>query len=222
MTSAPALLPAEYLPLPEGTKVEYDTWSFEVEEIDGKDILYRTNDNIYSKLHAGIVPAGVSPFARQLGQVGGATDAVIELPSEAKSAIASLWPLEVGKTARFEFDEEGFGGSYYSSYEDTWQYDMKVTGAESVEVSGRTLATFVIETKAESKNGRKFAETLWYHPGSGLIVRLKRNWSGRKLPFERGSRISQPNTDPGEEQFYELKRARFPQNARNALAVRSR
>ena len=213
-----ALAPADYLPLPEGTKVDYGTWSFKVEEVEGSSIIFRDSNNKYRAYEMGFIPAGESPFTIQTGKNGGATDPVLRFSSEAKASFASLWPLEVGKSATFTFEEQGFGGSYAYSYEDEWTYKVKVTGTEQLAAAGKHLATYVIEIDAHSDNGRKFDEKLWYHPASGLIVKMKRSWSGEALDSERGYRISLADTDPGETQSYELKRVRFPEGSKNALA----
>ncbi len=213
-----ALAPAAYLPLPEGTKVDYGTWSFKVGEVEGTSIIFRDSNNKYRAYEMGFIPTGESPFTIQIGKNGGATDPVLSFSSEAKASFASLWPLEVGKSATFTFEEQGFGGSYAYSYEDEWTYKVKVTGTEQLAAAGKHLGTYVIEIAAHSDNGRKFDEKLWYHPASGLIVKKKRSWSGTALDSERGHRISLANTDPGETQSYELKHVRFPEGSKNALA----
>jgi hypothetical protein len=39
----PALPPAEYKPLPEGTKVRYDNWEYTVTRSDGFETVVKTN-----------------------------------------------------------------------------------------------------------------------------------------------------------------------------------
>lgn len=119
--------------------------------------------------------------------------------------------MQVGSSAEFEVEERITGNQFQQSENDTWQFNLKVIGIESVEVGGRHLSTFVIETRATSSLGRAFTQTQWYHPNGGLVVKSIRRWAGASVPqARRGMR-------PGDEETQFLQSVRFPKGAQNAL-----
>ncbi len=50
--AGPSLPPAEYKPLPVGTRVTYDTWSYAVAKSDGFDITYKTDEGHWRHIYA--------------------------------------------------------------------------------------------------------------------------------------------------------------------------
>ncbi len=50
--AGPSLPPAEYKPLPVGTVVTYDTWSYTVTTSDGYDIRFQTDAGNWKKYYA--------------------------------------------------------------------------------------------------------------------------------------------------------------------------
>ena len=66
----------------------------------------------------------------------------------------------------------------------------------------------------QTQRGRAFTQTQWYHPNSGLVVKMVRKWGGKKHDQ------SKPETYPGEVQSYELVSVRFPEGAKNAFVIK--
>ena len=188
----PNLPPAEYKPLPEGTRVNYSSWGYIVKRSEGFDAAIKENNG-----NKFILPYAV--FGRQGTGVSTlyshAESATAEGPWEtffedkSKSALQSLWPLSVGKKAEFEFNE-----SYTSNYavgERTWHMTLEVVGTELLELGGLLYPTYVVQSHVSSKNPEidyvitqdsERLETYWYNPDSGLVLKFKREWI-RGKPF---------------------------------------
>jgi hypothetical protein len=71
-------------------------------------------------------------------------------------------------------------------------------------VTGNVFRAVVISMEGSSDRGRKFEQTLWYAPDSGLILRLVRRWDGADL------QQTLKRTNPGDVQQYELIHFVFP------------
>ena len=85
----PKLSPAEFKPLPVGTKVKYDTWTFTVEEVDNFDFLIKINDNRWLRRYAVFGKYGSYAYSKSRS---GNTEIETELDDAAKKALESLWP----------------------------------------------------------------------------------------------------------------------------------
>ena len=65
-------------------------------------------------------------------------------------------------------------------------------------VTGNVFRAVVISTEGSSDRGRKFEQTLWYAPDSGLILKLVRRWDSAAVQHVLNG------TNPGDFQQYEL------------------
>ena len=160
----PALPPAEYKPLLEGTKVRYDNWEYTVTRSDGFETVVKTN------LRKWIKTFGV--FGRQgdlmyslftLTAQGSAAIAIWETDfgEKTKSALKSLWPLTIGKKVNMEFEETY--DSVMASDNRTWRLTLEVAGTEFLELNGARYPTFVIRSHASSeKPDLQYVETQAY------------------------------------------------------------
>ncbi len=172
----PALSPAPYKPLPVGTKVKYDTWTYKVEGNDGFRTAVKTVRRKWFKFHAVFGRTGTDVYST-LGNstwengLGGA----------ARSALESLWPLEVAKKAALTFEET----EARNLAKRTWRVDLEVKGTEIIDLSGFRYPAYVVREHASSEAvsgvnagypALEYSATHWYNPESGLILKSRRDW----------------------------------------------
>ncbi len=84
--TGPTLAPAEYKPLPVGTRVDYGTWKYQVETSKGADIAFRTNDDRLMHHYGVFGRSGVGVYTDDWDST---------FKGGARSALDSLWPLKV-------------------------------------------------------------------------------------------------------------------------------
>ena len=108
------LPPAEYKPLPIGTKVKFDNRSFEVTETDGFLTVFKARSegaNSWlgkSRRSEGWMRAyGLfGEFTKNMHVFDTRGDLITyEIDSDEREKLKSLWPLEVGKKTSFELEE---------------------------------------------------------------------------------------------------------------------
>ena len=82
--------------------------------------------------------------------------------------------------ARSEFGlQELYDSSEWSGATfDTWKIRSRVLRGEDIRVAGNVCRVVVISTEGSSDQGRKFEQTRWYAPDSGLILKFVRRWDG--------------------------------------------
>ena len=210
-----------YLSLPVGATAEYDDgWTYRVTGVDGATVETRATDQRYVFIHAGAALTGGLGISMQINRnSAGASRKPVELLLETgKEALAALWPLRPGNAADYtlEYDTSGVtaGSAYSEAWEevdDSWRVTVTFERMETVEAAGKRLEAALFRSEAVSRSGRRFAQRHWYHPGSGLILRLERVWEGKR------TENSAPGTEPGKVQRIELVGAKFPAGAANAL-----
>lgn len=208
---------------PRGTIIEYDTWTCEITRSDkfvsecrdpeGGRVGYYGGFELFGS-YTDIPPlrALVPLMSYDLGfdsdralKVGG-----FALDEDARSAIASLWPLKAGNSTeyRIDYDARGaYGGEVRVKAE------SKVERQESVSVGDRTFETFVIsqtvrrkvlQTRGEGGPEDIYLRTVWLDAKRGIIVKDGRKWlSG----FRKGKTKK-----------YELVNVTFPKDAPLAAA----
>ncbi len=182
--AGPQLPPAKYKPLPVGTVVTYDTWNYTVTTSDGYNIRFKTNDGNWKKYYAVFGKQGDNVYCTACNANWRTT-----LDGEAKSVLEGLWPLKVGKKAKWNLEE---------SYEDVWLDDprelnlallgrpwtvtVEVVGTEVLELNGFVYPTYVVKEHAFSDDAiiqwgygyegpMEYTETKWYNPESGLVLK---------------------------------------------------
>ncbi len=203
----PKLPPAEYKPLPVGTRIFYDNATFTVSKSEGFATVMKvqTGDDVtWLKSHALFGEYADNMFAtRQRDPV------FYDIKSADMKSLERLWPLEVGKKIRFVIQEESRAAYGHT---DRWRVTLTVAKTETLNLGGRVLATYVVEERGEADNGSAFTGRKWYHPQSGLMVKSTRTWtkvaeSGfRRFVFSEGS-----------QQDLSLVDVAFPQGAKDQV-----
>ena len=191
-----------FRPLPVGTEVEYDTWKFKVTNVEGFGLTF--NDGSRWK-HSYAV------FGHQYTSAYGTQEGRWEFffDDAAKSALESLWPLKIGKRARFEFI--GRGGSSGNNLI-FWNVEFFIKDTQIIDVAGKKYKTYVVEEHAKTDGFRwagtknEFVRSMWYHPQSGLIIKAEKKSSSGGLTLF-----------PVDE--FTLKKVTFPKDATNALVA---
>ena len=204
--AGPQLPPAEYKPLPKGTKVEYGTWWYTVENSDGFDVLFKVRSGRWGHYYAVFGKHGEGVYSTGGARFGAGWENTLD--DESRSVLEGLWPLKVGKKAKWNLEESKEG---YSGFPDMrpWAVTVEVVGTEVLELNGILYPTYVVKEHAFSEGAigaygygdpKEYTETKWYNPESGLVLKSVRDW------------IQGPNE--GEQQEYSLARVRFPQGTK--------
>ena len=171
------LPPAEYKGLPKGTKVKLlfgdgRTSGYKVARSEDYEIAYKVRGNKWRTRHAVFGREWSNAYTR-----GREYPFAPEIDSNARSALRSLWPLRVGNLATVELTD----ATDYLKWQvrRDWVIEFEVTGTEHLALDGKTYATYVVQENAVSKTGQKikgpieYTRTLWYDPGSGLILKAE-------------------------------------------------
>ncbi len=170
-STGPTLAPAEYKPLPVGTRVDYGAWRYEVEKSEGADIIVETSDGRFIH-HYGVF--GRSGVGTYMGDNWSST-----LKGGAKSALDSLWPLKVGKKTRLTVKEGKASrpGYFIPARWRSWKITLEVVGTENLVLGGVRYATYVVREQATSSSSGGYSRTLWYHPPAGLVLKTALKWT---------------------------------------------
>ncbi|MCH6588977.1 MAG: caspase family protein [Proteobacteria bacterium] len=206
--AGPSLPPAEYKPLPVGTKVTYDTWSYTVTKSDGYDITYKTNSGDWRHDYA--------VFGRHGdGAYGMSSEWKASLNDENKAALESFWPPKVGNKIVLNLEDEiPQLSAYVGESTRNWTVTLEVLGTAFLDLNSFRYPTYVIREHAISElvssyeteiSALEYSETKWYNSESGLILKSVKDWT-------RGPK-------KGEQEEYSLVRVRFPPGTKtNVLA----
>ena len=204
--AGPQLPPAEYKPLPKGTKVEYGTWWYTVEDSDGFDVTFKVRSGRWGHYYAVFGKHGEQMYSRQTG-VGEPWETTLD--DEGKSTLEGLWPLEVGKKVEWNLEEAAdpvYAGGFRLR---RWTVTVEVVGTEVLELNGILYPTYVVKEHAvgegaiywyESGDPKEYTETKWYNPESGLVLKSVKEWID--------------GTNKGEQKEYSLSRVRFPKGTK--------
>ncbi len=175
------LPPAEYKPLPIGTKVKFDNRSFEVTETDGFLTVFKARSegaNSWlgkSKRSEGWMRAyGLfGEFTQNMHVFDTRGDLITyEIDDDERDKLKSLWPLEVGKKISFELEE---GGGECTD-PDEWQITLEVTKSEVIAVKEVNYPVYVIEERGKSSSGKIYKGKRWYQPDAGIVIKAERDW----------------------------------------------
>ena len=140
--TGPQLPPPEYKPLPVGTVVTYDTWSYTVTTSDGYDITYKTDEGHWRHIYAvfGKHARGAYTTSQILG-----SEWSLDLDDKSRSALESLWPLKVGKKIVLDLKEEWWtaeASSTISLYESQmWTVTLEVVRTTFLDLNGLRYPT---------------------------------------------------------------------------------
>lgn len=204
--AGPQLPTPEYKPLPVGTVVTYDTWSYTVTKSDGYDITYKTNSGDWRHDYA--------VFGRHGdGAYGMSSEWKASLNDENKAALESFWPPKVGNKIVLNLGDDiqdtPYAGSLFGPSTRNWTVTLEVLGTAFLDLNGFRYPTYVIREHAISELVSSYAaeippleysETKWYNPESGLILKSVKDWT--RGPMK------------GDRKEYSLVRVRFPQGTK--------
>ncbi len=210
--AGPSLPPAEYRPLPAGTRVTYDTWGYTVTKTEGFDITFKTTAGNWKHYYAVFGKHGNNVYLSGECRYDCA-DWDSDLDAGSKAALESIWPLKVGKKVKYNAEESRSG---YSGFPTTrpWTVALEVVRAEILELNGLRYSTYVIQEHSvsggvagpyASAGPEGYLETKWYDPQSGLVLKS----------------VKEMTVGPrkGDRKQYSLVHVRFPQGTKtNVLA----
>ena len=105
------------------------------------------------------------------------------------------------------YDSSEWSGATY----DKWNIRSRVLRGEDIRVAGNVCRVVVISTEGSSDQGRKFEQTRWYAPDSGLILKFVRRRDGADVEH------TLKGTNRGDVQQYELIHFVFPSGHRMSV-----
>jgi len=196
------LPPAEYKPLPVGTKVDYREISFIVQRVDGFDTVFKVSSSPWAghkqRWYGGPVKIqyrviGFLHSYALFGRSGtlaysGLDEWTAELTEKARKALEAMWPLEVGKKAAFEVGEKFTGDEPAWR---TWNIRIEVEKTGVVTVGEQRYPVFIVKEKGISpsttsfnNNALDYLAEYKYNPDSGLVLEYYRIWNSEERPGE--------------------------------------
>ncbi len=164
----PALPPAEYKPLPVGTKIRYGTEQHIVQSTDGFKTVFRTSLENWYVTYGLFLKEGDSVYQPRATYIW-----TTEQNEKSKAAIESLWPLRIGNKVELSFQNT------HEIRGDTrnWSVALEVVRTEDLKLDGLQYPTYVVQehTSTDKTNLTRspieYKGAHWYHPGSGVILK---------------------------------------------------
>ena len=182
----PTLPPAEYKPLPEGTKVKYDNWGYTVTESDGFNIALQTNLRKIIHTYGVFVREGEQVYTTNYS--GGANSEYFqtELNANNESSVEKLWPLKIGKKTELMLDE-ALEHHYFGEIVRSWHVTLEVVETAPLEIDGHRYQTYVVREHGTGSElplqlwgtdgaAREYEKIHWYDPNSGLVLKTTQEW----------------------------------------------
>ena len=207
--AGPSLPPAEYKPLPVGTRIIYDDRTLKVTRTDGFLTVYKTSlrHQEWMKSYGVFAVHGANTYTTHV-----CYDIVIEINGEDKQKLEAFWPLKVGNKVKVEFREEGTfpSGTCPGTAETIWTVSLEVKKTDVIEINGNRYSTFLIEERGMGDHGPSYISRKWYQPDAGLIIKATRKWAGK----DAGRPDVDSNWRPGDEEEYTLVDVKFPQGTK--------
>jgi hypothetical protein len=207
---AGAIEAIQYKALPVGTKLTYGpkNEAVEVKTNDGLAMTYKASWSDPITRFGNLVQISGNPYSPLY------LDLEIEMDAENQEKVKNFWPLKVGSTATYTVME-----NWATRYWQNWTLVSKAEAIEALEWNGKFYRTVKIVTHGESTencacsvwsvNGRKFVEKAWIHPGSGVLLKFEREWSGVEVEY---------GFDSGHIEKLTLLKAEFPAGSKVILA----
>ena len=188
----PAMPPAEYKPLPVGTKVDYREIDFIVSRVDGFETVFKVEtSSTYTRSETRSRFIGYMHAYAIFGRSGtlaysGLNEWTAELTDEAQKALEAMWPLEVGKKAAFKVEEQSTGDELGWR---SWQIRIEVEKTGVVTVGEQRYPVFIVKEKGISpstfnNNALDYLAEYKYNPDSGLVLEYYRIWNSEERPGE--------------------------------------
>ena len=203
----PTLPPAEYKPLPVGTKIKYDNRIDVVTRSDGFLTVFQTQitgQRVYLSAHALFGESANDMFVRTSGSYSGAV--IYDIDRENKKKLEAFWPIKVGNKLSYRLEEQPMD---YQP-DDGWTITLEVSKTEAITLNGLQYPTYVIEERGESDTGKLFTGRKWYQPGAGLVTRGERVWEKSFLVQGQGRAQKTPPCSANEEDNYSLVEVTYP------------
>ncbi len=176
-----ALPPAEYKPLPVGTKIRFDNRVYEVTETDGFETLFKVRTSGKKSFLANtqrkegwIRAYGLfGEFADNMHVFDSRGDSIeYEIEDDDREKLKAFWPIQVGKKSTFRIKE----GNGECTDTDEWEITLEVKKAEVITIGGVEYQTFLIEENGKSDTEKIYEGRKWYHPPAGMIIKAERDW----------------------------------------------
>ncbi len=198
-SSGIAMPPAEYKPLPVGTRIKYDDRTLKVTRTDGFLTVFKTSLRHQVWVRSYAVFGFHGPGVYSISQ--GGKDLDVDISGDDEKKLESFFPLKVGNRVTFNQTEEGV----YDTSVTEWKVTIEVLETDVINVGGYSYATYVIEERVKSDEGPSYVGRKWYHPDSGLIIKVTRKWCGT---FPETS-YKELHLGPGDEEEYTLVEVKF-------------
>ena len=198
--------PIPFVRLPVGTELNYGSWAYRVTGGTGYRTIIRTRGNDVKTIFGAVAVLGEGIFSTHPNPAEFDTvqNPRIKLEAGEEQKMDSLWPLREDARTEFGLQEIYDSSEWSGATFDTWKIRSRVLRGEDIRVAGNVFRAVVISTEGSSDRGRKFEQTLWYAPDSGLILKLVRRWDGADVQH------TLKGTNPGDVQQYELIHFVFP------------
>ncbi|NQU57770.1 MAG: caspase family protein [Rhodospirillales bacterium] len=175
------LAPADYKPLPVGTRIRFDNRVYEVTETKGFETLFKVH--VSAKKSFLSRSSREEGWIRSYGLLGEIADNMhvtdtrgdfieYEIEDDEQEKLKAFWPLQVGKKATFKIAE----GKGECTDPDEWEITLEVKKAETLTIGGIEYKTFLIEENGKSDTEKIYKGRKWYHPPAGIIIKAERDW----------------------------------------------
>ena len=205
----PALAPAEYKPLPVGTRINYDNRIYVVSRIDGFSTVYKTVTG--GKLSWLSAHALFGEYKDNLHIISSGGSSPYEIDGENKKKLEAFWPLKVGNKVSFRLDELTMIGAHNDQEQDYWRITLEVTKTEAINLNGFYYPAYVIEERGRSDTGKSYRGRKWYQPDAGLIIKSERIWIKSFSIMLAGSYTKDPLFGENQEDNFSLVKVTYPE-----------
>ena len=204
----PALEPAEYKPLPDGTRINYDNRIYVVSRTDGFSTVYKTVTG--GKLSWLSAHALFGEYKDNLHTIPSGGSSPYEIDGENKKKLEAFWPLKVGNKVSFRLDELTMIGAHNDQEQDYWRITLEVTKTEAINLNGFYYPAYVIEERGRSDTGKSYRGRKWYQPDAGLIIKSERIWIKSFSIMLAGSYTKDPLFGENQEDNFSLVKVTYP------------
>lgn len=218
--------PAGFKSPPVGTEINYGSWRCRVIG-GGPDETVCMQGEQRARLYGGIFAHGQIDrwgFGGAFGHVNclgfdnsGIKDVYplgrLTIGPRARKALASLWPMKVGKKARYSVDVHG--------QENPLDIEVEITGTETLKIAGETRKTFVLKGGLSTMTGcdgqiTNGKQTWWYDAERSMVVKYAHvTYEGLK-PSELAFKLRSVRRPPSGKGFKGIPMAKRPDDTPRA------
>ncbi|MFQ5764973.1 MAG: caspase family protein [Rhodospirillales bacterium] len=205
----PSLPPAEYKPLPAGTKIKYDDRTYVVTRTDGFLTVFQVLGGAtreFLNAYALFGEYANDLYATTHGGGGWASSLEYDINDENRKKLEAFWPLKVGNKVSFGLNESTPAFHPF----DGWTVTLEVSKTETIAVSGFQYPTYVLEERGESDSGKLFVGRKWYQPDAGLVIKAERVWE-KSFPVSGDYHAKNPRFQEGERDNFSMESVTYPE-----------